>query len=254
MLLSGSRHPHSGVNETERQQFSAGAPCPSGQGKGLQNLYPVVQIHSAPPVLFRPMREEDILRGLIVPGLNGSGPAHWQTLWEHQYKFDRVEQLDWGNPDAAIWTEMLDSAIRAHPDKVVIIAHSMGCWTVIHWAALHADSNDRVQSALLVAPPDIASTPALRASAMAFTKHRKNKLPFPSILVGSEDDPYMTLGEAHTLARSTGSSFINAGLVGHINIASGHGPWPQGEALLQTLIDDLDLDSKLKASEGIGIR
>jgi hypothetical protein len=188
---------------------------------------------------FAHMGEENILRGLIVPGLNGSGPAHWQTLWEHQYKFERVEQLDWGNPDAVIWTESLDAAIRAHQDKVVFVAHSLGCWTVIHWAALHADSKNRVLSALLVAPPDIASAPELRTSAINFTNHKK-KLPFPSILVGSENDPYMTLNKAQALARSTGSSFINAGFVGHININSGHGPWPQGEALLQRLISSLD--------------
>ena len=110
---------------------------------------------------------------------------------------------------------------------------------MIHWAALHADSKDRVLSALLVAPPDIASAPELRTSAINFTNHKK-KLPFPSILVGSENDPYMTLNKAQALARSTGSSFINAGFVGHININSGHGPWPQGEALLQRLISSLD--------------
>jgi uncharacterized protein len=157
-------------------------------------------------------------------------------LWELKYKFERLEQLDWGNPDAVLWTGRLDSAIRAHPDKVVIVAHSLGCWTVIHWAALHADSRNRVQSALLVAPPDLASTAELRTSAIAFTNHKKEKLPFPSILVGSENDPYMSLDGAQELAFDTGSSFINAGFGGHINIDSGHGPWPQGEALLQELL------------------
>jgi predicted alpha/beta hydrolase family esterase len=185
---------------------------------------------------FRHLREETILRGLIVPGLNGSSPAHWQTLWEHQYQCDRVEQQDWGNPDAAVWTETLDAAIRAREDKAVIIAHSLGCWTVIHWAALCADSKDRVQSALLVAPPDIALSAALPKTALDFNRHQKSRLPFPSILVGSENDPHMTLDRAQALARAIGSRFVNAGFVGHINIDSGHGPWPQGEILLNKLI------------------
>ena len=174
-----------------------------------------------------------------MPGLNGSGPGHWQTRWEHQYKLKRVEQRDWGNPDAVVWTETLDEAIRAHPDQAVLVAHSMGCWTVIQWAALYADSRDRVQSALLVAPPDIASSTALPKSAMDFTRALKGKLPFPTILVGSENDPYMTLHRALALARDIGSCFVNAGFVGHINIDSGHGPWPQGETLLQKLITSL---------------
>lgn len=174
-----------------------------------------------------------------MPGLNGSGLAHWQTLWERQYKFERLEQQDWGNPDAVVWTKTLDKAIHSHPDKVVIIAHSLGCWALIHWAALFEDGKDRVQSALLVAPPDIASSAALPKSALDFTRHQTIKLPFPSILVGSENDLYMKLNRAQALARDTGSRFINAGFVGHININSGHGPWPAGEALLQKSINNL---------------
>jgi uncharacterized protein len=178
------------------------------------------------------------LRVLIVPGLNGSGPGHWQTLWENQYNFDRVQQRDWGDPNAALWVETLNAAILAHPDKVVIVAHSLGCWTVIHWVALYADYNDRVQSAMLVAPPDIESSAAIPKSAMDFTRHRTRKLPFPSVLVGSENDPHATLDKAQALAQAMGSSFVNAGHVGHINIDSGHGPWLQGEILLWELIND----------------
>jgi uncharacterized protein len=189
------------------------------------------------------MGEESILRVLIVPGLNGSGPGHWQTLWEHQYKCERVEQRDWKNPDAVAWVETLDAAIRAHQDKVVIVAHSLGCWTVIRWVALYADSMDRVQSALLVAPPAIGSSAALPKSAMDFVRHPMKKLPFPSILVGSENDPYMTPERAQSLARMAGSHFVNAGRLGHINIDSGHGPWPQGEALLRRLIKRFSADA-----------
>jgi uncharacterized protein len=176
---------------------------------------------------------------LIVPGLNGSGPGHWQTLWEHQYRFKRVEQRDWENPDAVVWVETLDAAIREQSEKVIIIAHSLGCWATIRWAASVADSKDRVQSALLVAPPDIESSALLPKSAFEFGYRQKGSLPFPSILVGSENDPHMLLDRARELAVSTGSCFVNAGFVGHINIDSGHGPWLQGEELLQNLIKNL---------------
>jgi predicted alpha/beta hydrolase family esterase len=43
------------------------------------------------------------MRTLIVPGLNGSGPGHWQTLWEEKYGYKRVEQRDWEKPDLLEW-------------------------------------------------------------------------------------------------------------------------------------------------------
>ena len=182
------------------------------------------------------------MRGLIVPGLNGSGPDHWQTLWEKRYGLVRVEQCDWENPDVAVWVKTLDTAIMAHPEPAVLVAHSLGCFTVILWAELYADHANRVQSALLVAPPDIASSAAMPASARGFAPHNPGKLPFPSIVVGSENDPYMKPEAAQELASAIGSRFVNAGLVGHINVDSGHGPWPQGEVLLQDLINKKSLD------------
>ena len=65
---------------------------------------------------------------------------------------------------------------------------------------------------------------------------RQELIPFPSVLVGSENDPYMTLESARKLAMHWGSSFINAGKAGHINLDSGHGHWQEGEALLRNLI------------------
>jgi uncharacterized protein len=182
----------------------------------------------------RPENMENGVRTLIVPGLNGSGPDHWQSLWEKKYGFERVEQLDWENPDAIGWAQNLNMAILKYSEKVVVVAHSLGCFTVIRWVKQYADFAERVQSALLVAPPDISSM-AIPESVKAFALHNPVKLPFPSILVGSENDPYMTLKVARDLALALGSRFVNAGLVGHINIDSGHGPWPQGEVLFQEL-------------------
>jgi predicted alpha/beta hydrolase family esterase len=174
---------------------------------------------------------------LIVPGLNNSGSAHWQTLWERQYGFQRVEQQDWRNPEAEAWMETLDLAIHEQHEKVVVIAHSLGCWTLIHWAALYKGDQSLVQAALLVAPPSLTSLSALPESARTFVLNPKDILPFPSIIVGSENDPYMPLAEAEALAHATESTFVNAGFAGHINVNSGYGPWPQGELLLHKLIN-----------------
>ena len=188
------------------------------------------------------------MRGLIVPGLDGSGPTHWQTLWQQHYEFERVEQQDWAKPNASAWTKMLDEAIGAGRDKVVLIAHSLGCWTVILWADWYPERIDRVHAALLVAPPDIASFTSLPTSAADFIRHPKKPLPFPSILVGSENDPYTKIERAQALAEAIGSRFVNAGFVGHINAESGHGPWPLGDVLLQRLINNDLKDSNLNSS------
>lgn len=62
-----------------------------------------------------------------------------------------------------------------------------------------------------------------------------NRLPFPSIVVASSDDPYVTLERAEEFARAWGSEFVNIGPGGHLNSASGLGDWPVGFALLERL-------------------
>jgi uncharacterized protein len=177
---------------------------------------------------------ENTMRTLIVPGLNGSGPEHWQTLWEKRYGFERVEQRDWARPNAAEWVENLHIAIVSRQDRVVIVAHSLGCFSVIRWAEQYWRFAHRVRGVLLVAPPDISSQ-ELPESVRDFALRGPVNLPFLSILVGSENDPYMTLGKAQDLGHSLGSRFVNAGEAGHINVDSGHGQWPLGEILLLEL-------------------
>ena len=41
---------------------------------------------------------------LTIPGLNNSGPTHWQSLWEHKFPHsERVELGSWDNPDKDEW-------------------------------------------------------------------------------------------------------------------------------------------------------
>jgi hypothetical protein len=61
------------------------------------------------------------------------------------------------------------------------------------------------------------------------------KLPFHSVVVASTDDPYVTLERAEFFAHSWGSHLIKIAKAGHINTASGYGPWPDGEQWLAGL-------------------
>jgi predicted alpha/beta hydrolase family esterase len=97
----------------------------------------------------------------------------------------------------------------------------LGCLTVAKWANSKTENTDLVQAALLVAPPDAEASADMPEFMRRFMSDAV--LPFPSILVGSNNDHYTALAAAQHLARLWGSRFVNAGAVGHINTESGHG-------------------------------
>jgi len=175
------------------------------------------------------------MRVLTVPGWNGSGPGHWQTIWERKNGYERLSQRDWQNPELEEWTARLAAAISACAGDRVLVAHSLGCLTIDHWAALYPRSASQVNGALLVAPPDVGSRPVCPPPLRRFAA-RASALPFPSVLVASENDPYGTLEFFKETARGWKSQIVNAGYAGHINVDSGHGPWPEGQQLLRELI------------------
>jgi pimeloyl-ACP methyl ester carboxylesterase len=112
------------------------------------------------------MRNESI-RYLIVPGWQGSPEDHWQSHWQNSLPNSaRVEQADWLTPRREDWVAALAEAIAADSTPVILIAHSLGCITVAHWAATAPVQFLRqVRGALLVAPADVerpACAPALR--------------------------------------------------------------------------------------------
>jgi predicted alpha/beta hydrolase family esterase len=62
------------------------------------------------------------------------------------------------------------------------------------------------------------------------------RLPFPSIVVASTDDPFYTMARARAFADAWGSCLIVLERAGHINADAGFGPWPEGRALLDELL------------------
>jgi uncharacterized protein len=183
------------------------------------------------------MLRDDAPLCLIVPGLNNSGPDHWQSLWEaRRDDCRRVDLGCWSEPDRRIWTERFDAGLAMTDGPVVLVAHSLGCLTIVWWAlgASH-EGLARIRGALLVAPPDVDAAdahPLLRRFAPAPVA----PLPFPSILVASRNDRYATFDRLEALARGWGSRFVDAGHVGHINALSDLGDWPDGELLLEEMI------------------
>ena len=172
---------------------------------------------------------------LILPGLNGSGPTHWQTRWERRLpQARRVIERDWDHPDRAEWVAALDLAVAEAGPEAVLVAHSLGCLQVAHWAA----GGGRVRAALLVAPPDPDASD-FPSEVTGFAPLPSVPLPFPSILVASRNDPYGTFSFAANCARAWGCRLVDAGALGHINAQSELGDWPEGLRLLEELTANL---------------
>ena len=116
----------------------------------------------------------------------------------------------------------------------MLVGHSLGATLIAHLAALRL--NLAVSAALLVvapADPDPRRTDAPGVD--TFAPMPTALFPFPAVVVASRNDSHMPQARAQNLARLWGAKFVDAGASGHINVASGHGRWPQGRMLLNGL-------------------
>jgi uncharacterized protein len=169
----------------------------------------------------------------LLPGLYNSGPQHWQTHWENEYDFIRIEQKDWETPVCEDWINTIDAAItKQNIGNVILIGHSLACCTIVHWANKF---NRKIKGALLVAPSDV-DAPSYPPGTTGFMPMPLYKLPFPSIVVASSNDEYVSIERAKYFANCWGSDFNNIGDHGHINPASNLGAWPEGYELLKKII------------------
>ncbi len=179
----------------------------------------------------------DALDVLVLPGWKNSGPSHWQSYWEDKFpEWQRVQQANWTHPHRADWIATLDECIAASPRRVLLIAHSLGCITVAHWAAQSRHA-DKVAGALLVAPADVERS-TVASPLRSFAPIPRGPLPFPSLLIGSDNDPACIAWRACDFAQGWGSRFQLLNGAGHINADSRLGDWEAGLELLGTWLQD----------------
>jgi len=169
---------------------------------------------------------------LLLPGWHNSGPTHWQSLWQDKHGYTRVAQHDWAFPLRGDWMAQLEAAVLAH-NEVVLVAHSLGCILVAAWAA-HSQHTDRVKGALLVAPGDV-ERPEMQHVLHSWSPIVRQRLPFPSTLAASRNDPFCSFMRASRLALDWGARLVDMGARGHLNAESHLGDWPDGHALLEAL-------------------
>lgn len=164
-------------------------------------------------------------RVVTLPGLHGSDIAHWQSWLESEFPDSiRVTQKDWNTPTLEVWTRAAIAVFSRLQHPHVAVAHSFGCLAAVQ--ALQSDFTN-VVGLLLVAP----------ASPGKFNIRSLNRktLKTRSVVVASNTDPWMSANEARALAQDWGSSYINLGDAGHINVESGYGSFDYAKQLVNIL-------------------
>ena len=175
---------------------------------------------------------------LIIPGYLGSGDGHWQTWLESQISSARRVDQEWHSPILVRWAENVRSEIDRSKAPVWLVAHSFGCLAAVTAAS---DRANKVAGAMLVAPanPERFTLGGIRKPGNTYASENlnayipKEKLPFPSLVIASTDDPWMPHENARYWSDLWGGQFISLGKSGHINVESGFGPWPDGIELFK---------------------
>ncbi|AUH53205.1 alpha/beta hydrolase [Chromobacterium sp. ATCC 53434] len=168
---------------------------------------------------------------IIQPGWHNSGPHHWQSHWQRRLAARRVDNADWELPQLDDWLDGLDAALSRCAKPVLVIAHSLGCIAVAHYADRQPD---RIAGALLVAPADVERAFA-PAALLDFAPVPRKPLPFPAKIVASSNDPFCKTARAARLAGYWQAPITWLQHAGHINVDSGHQQWEEGWPLLRQL-------------------
>lgn len=177
---------------------------------------------------------------LIMPGLGDSGENHWQSFWLKKFNNSvKLIQDDWDEPKLDHWVEKLNNTILKLDCPIILVAHSLAVSLILQWASRYNNSN--VKGALLVAPADVDSPAHTPDAVRGFGLMPISRLPFPSIVVASDNDPFVSINRAKNFAEHWGSDFINVGSKGHINSESKLESWEDGQMILQRLVKIISL-------------
>ena len=173
-----------------------------------------------------------MIHTVIVPGVGGSEHDHWQSWLQRQLKScSRVQQQDWNKPVLHEWIEQFFKTVQSIQEPIQIVAHSFGCLTTVAALAQHPELNQNIKNLVLVAPANPA-----RFGDAGFARESQNdyqqyfhqlKLQVPTQMIISENDPWLNFQDALQLAKAWKIKPKNLGQVGHINVASGFGPFPE---------------------------
>lgn len=170
-----------------------------------------------------------MIRTLLIPGLDGSPAPHWQNWWAATDPTAKiVEQTSWSEPTPEAWLTEIAAATLTHPG-CVLVGHSLGAISIVRLLATWPQI--QIAGAFLVAPAE----PSRCARISDFGPIPERALETTVLVAASHNDPWMDQSQARSLASSWEADFIDMADAGHINVASGYGPWKEGKALRDIL-------------------
>ncbi len=170
---------------------------------------------------------------LIIPGYRGSEDAHWQTWMESQILGSKRIHQNWEQPVLANWSTNIARALTDLSSPAWLIAHSFGCLAAI---IATVENPEKVAGLMLVAPADperfdqsgVKRWHGIGASESVRAQIPIHALPVQSLLIASDNDPWMQASKSQLWGECWGSHTFTMKDAGHINTASGFGPWPDG--------------------------
>ncbi len=178
---------------------------------------------------------------LLIPGLRDEAPGHWQSILAGQWPGAvSLPALGRQNIDLAARVAQIEEAVQGIKGPVVIVAHSGGAVATAHWAQR---TRAAVHGALLATPPLFDGPVGPEFPDLAeFQRHGwtpipRSPLPFRGIVAASRNDPLGSYEGVSELARGWGARLVDLGEAGHLNPASGFGPWPAALELVRELAE-----------------
>jgi len=173
-----------------------------------------------------------MIHTIIVPGVGGSEYDHWQSKLQRELvSCSRVQQQDWNLPILKDWVAQFIETLNKAQDPVQIVAHSFGCLTTVAALAQHPEVTAKVRKVILVAPANPS-----RFGEAGFARNSLGnyeayfhglKINVAAEMIISENDPWLDFENAQKLAKAWKIRPRNLGQVGHINVASGFGHFPE---------------------------
>ncbi|MBV7507097.1 alpha/beta hydrolase [Bacillus sp. sid0103] len=191
---------------------------------------------------------------LIIHGLGGSGPDHWQTWLANELKRRNYHVLyptfpNFDSPNKSVWLKELSTTLKtiSDEDNLTIITHSLGCLLWLHYASTQI--KPIAKQVILVAPP---SPNHILSEAKSFfpvplDRSHLQKVSEHTLFIHSSNDRYCSIEDS--------KRFLNLGLpsitipnAGHINTQSGHGKWPW---ILDLCLSQKNLTQYVLEGEGV---
>lgn len=179
---------------------------------------------------------------VLIPGMRDRLKDHWQEILAESLQHVTLVPPA-GKKDFSLTARItaIDQAVATAQLPVLLVAHSVGCVMLAHWAQ-SSGLLGKVKGALLVTPPDLEKVlPTGYPSAQEFAEHLwtpvpHQNFPFKSIVASSSNDPLCAPDKAAAMGEAWGSRLAHLGAVGHLNPLSGFGYWPNAEQLMVDLL------------------